>query len=426
MILAINAGLGHRRSTIQNMDFPPAAAAVPLAPAILQPIVDAMATMTRANRDRDVLRAAEAANKVAPSRVWEADFAALLRMCHQAAEVDLPPSWARLAKAGPKHSRCVLDAAARAPAANGTHSLPSVGRPLISPELARAVFGLQFFERCEDLESCLSIFAVSFPDADSVTAANEVIGLYDLQSNGSASPTVSDMLDMKKARALRLPVDWFQLRMVLGAYHRLLQILLGKDHPVPQGIRMLVGVLEDAAPVYLKHELKGAYKCAEVMTAVNTYMWSWADQQARRLAHVLPNYGRLAEQFQLRDWKPPALPAQLRAAIKPATAAAAAAAHRSTATTAPTADTDKNDKNDARVPGVFDANVSVYWLLKTARPSKLPSGRMPCLNYHVHGSCSATCPYHLDHIKHSAEDSAHLAKYMAEHSAAAKAASAKV
>jgi hypothetical protein len=237
---------------------------------------------------------------------------------------------------------------------------------------------------------------------------------------------VSDLLDMRKARALRLPVDWFQLHLVLGAYHRLLQILLGEDHLVPHGIRMLVGVLEDAAPVYLNHELKGAYKCAEVMTAINTYMWSWADEQARSLAHVLPNFGRLAEQFRLREWKPPALPAQLRAAIKPAVAAAAT--HRATTSTAlaaaagPTAGT---DKNDARVPGVLDANISVFWLLRTAKPSKLPSGRVPCLNYHVHGSCSTTCPYHLDHIKHSAKDSAHLAKYMAEHSAAARAASTK-
>jgi hypothetical protein len=92
------------------------------------------------------------------------------------AEVDLPPIWARLAKVGPKHS-CLLDAAARAAIANGTHSLPSVGCPLISPELAREVSGLQFFGRCEDLECCLSIFAVSFLDTGSVTATNDIIGL---------------------------------------------------------------------------------------------------------------------------------------------------------------------------------------------------------------------------------------------------------
>jgi hypothetical protein len=182
---------------------------------------------------------------------------------------------------------------------------------------------------------------------------------------------------MRKAWALRLLVDWFQLHLVLSAYHRLLQILLGEDHLVPQGIRMLVGVLEDAAPVYLNHEPKGAYKCEEVMTAVNTYMWSWADEQACSLAHVLPNFSCLAKQFQLGEanrCRRPTLDND----------------HSSGHCNGPTAGT---DKNDAHVPGVFDANISVYWLLKTARPSKLPSGRMPCLNYHVHGSCSPTCPY---------------------------------
>jgi hypothetical protein len=79
--------------------------------------------------------------------------------------------------------------------------------------------------------------------------------------------------------------------------------------------------------------------------------------------------------------------------------------------------------NPTRKPGVYDGNISVARLLRIKTPDKLPSGRIPCLYYHVHGSCSRMpCPYKDDHVKHKAANTAALVAYMAAHSAAAKAA----
>jgi hypothetical protein len=72
--------------------------------------------------------------------------------------------------------------------------------------------------------------------------------------------------------------------------------------------------------------------------------------------------------------------------------------------------------------GVYDGAMSVAKMLKVKFPTKLPSGRVPCLYYHVHGSCARSpCQYDNDHIKHSAADTAALLTHVAEHRAMVKA-----
>jgi hypothetical protein len=90
-----------------------------------------------------------------------------------------------------------------------------------------------------------------------------------------------DLVDGKKSHMLQLPTDCFQLRMVLGAHHRLLQIQLGEEHVLPLGILQLIGVMEDLAPIYLNNCIKWAQQCAKLMSAIDIYTWSWADQQHR-------------------------------------------------------------------------------------------------------------------------------------------------
>jgi hypothetical protein len=170
---------------------------------------------------------------------------------------ELPHIWARLAKVGIKHARRVLVAAASKPPATLLYLLPTVERPVISPELACAVVALQFGKGPEDLKGCLLVYGVSNPNQASVAAANERSGLYDQQANGTAAPTWSDLLDGKKSCSLQLPTDWFQLRLVLGAFHRWLQILLGEQHCLPVGILRLFTAMDKLAPLHLNAWIKG-------------------------------------------------------------------------------------------------------------------------------------------------------------------------
>jgi hypothetical protein len=293
--VAHDEALGCARVAIRDLDFPPVAGPVPpaapgIAAAALQPLVDAMVALGDASREREAakedLRYAEAQEKVAPSTVWESGIGSLWRMCQATDDAGLPTIWARLAKVGIKHARRVLAAAASEPPATLLYSLPTVERPVISPELARAVVALQFGEGPEDLEGCLSVYGVSYPNQASVAAANERSGLYDQQANGTTAPTWSDLLDGKKSRSLQLPTDWFQLRLVLGAFHRWLQILLGEQHCLPMGILRLFTALDKLAPLYLNAWIKGPQQCAELMTSIDIYTWSWVDPRRPRLPTI--------------------------------------------------------------------------------------------------------------------------------------------
>jgi hypothetical protein len=102
-----------------------------------------------------------------------------------------------LARAGIKDGRPVLEAVAHEPPANRQHSLRQDIRPTISIELARAATALRFFEGQEDMESCLSIYTVSFPNQGSVAASNERSGLYDEHNNGTAAMTIPDIMDLR-------------------------------------------------------------------------------------------------------------------------------------------------------------------------------------------------------------------------------------
>jgi hypothetical protein len=166
------------------------------------------------------------------------------------------------------------------------------------------------------MESCLSIYTVSFPNQSSMAASNERSGLYEEHNNGT------EIMDLRKARSLDVPTDWFQLRLVLGAYHRLVQILLGEQHCVPLGLLALIELMDDlAATAGLNTRFQGARPCAEFMCTLDIYTWSWANQQERSLGPVLPWYALIGEELHLHKWIPPPLPAKLLAAIKPAAGA---------------------------------------------------------------------------------------------------------
>jgi hypothetical protein len=379
-------------------------------------------------------RNAEAQEKVAPSTVWESGIGSLWRMCQATDDAGLPTVWARLAKVGIKHARRVLAAAASKPLASEPpaskplaskppaseppatllYSLPTMERPVISPKLARAMVALQFGEGPDDLEGCLSVFGVSHPNQASITAANKRSGLYDQQANGTHFTHL-----VRIAGRQEIPV--------VAVAHRLVPASprpwrLPPQHCLPVGILRLFTAMDKLALLYLNTWIKGPQQSAELMTSIDIYTWSWVEQQQSSPTPVDPDYPRLAQQLRLREWSPPTLPAAILSMVKPtgsrsATASASGlAALKASTLMGPVA------VNANQEPGVYDGAMSVAKMLKVKFPSKLPSGRTPCLYYHIHGSCSRNpCPYDNDHINHSAADTTALVAYVAEHRAVVQA-----
>ena len=107
--------------------------------------------------------------------------------------------------------------------------------PICSPELAKDLGGLVFAPKHrDDLQSGLSIFAVSHPDQESARRASELAGHYDSQMTGAtACMSFADSIALKSAQDLKLPSRFLQLQAILRAYHTVLEVVLGIGHCVP-------------------------------------------------------------------------------------------------------------------------------------------------------------------------------------------------
>jgi hypothetical protein len=397
-------------------------------PTAFQPIVEALAAIRTDHQTRAdsvvMERAATVAAKASPARNFKAAVTRLLRICHVLDETQLPPIWSDLVAAGSKDFCRVLDAAAPEPPVDPHYSLATVVRPVITTDLAKNIGQLRFFESEDDLEGCLSIFATSFPNQASITAANYHNGLYDHHVAGSILMTLTEAMDLKKAQACNIPTGWLELRQVLGAHHHLLQILLGEAHGTAIAFGNLVQNMDRLAMSKFAPLLKDAKSCAELMFTIHTYMWAWTDEQEATATVLVPKFTALGLQFCLANWAPPRLPSSLWAMVKlPCVAASAspAVAHRQTTTPAaraPTTDTPlKVDTSLKAAAEHFEASIShpslnIKALVAGMTPPNLTNGQSPCLNYHVRGKCYKGCTPTADHVKHTKEDTSIIAAYL--------------
>jgi hypothetical protein len=181
----------------------------------------------------------------------------------------------------------------------------------------------------------------------------------------------------------------------------LLEILLGKAHVIPSDLLQLLGIMDHMATIDFNVTCHGICPCAEIMCAIDTYAWSWADQQAHSATPIDPHYILLAEEFQLCKWRLPTLPAQLLAVINPAPTSGTHQGLVAPAAMAPPSAAASGAfvlvVNNNWEPGVFDSIIAIWKLLQVATLPKLACSKVPCLYYHVHGSCHMVCPYHPNH-----------------------------
>jgi hypothetical protein len=199
----------------------------------------------------------------------------------------------------------VLDAAAREPQVDPHYSLATVVCPVITTDLAKNIGQLCFFESEDDLEGCLLIFSMSFPNQASITAANYHNCLCDHHVAGGTSLTLMEAMDLKKAQARNIPTGWLDLHQVLGVHHRLLQILLGEAHSTAIAFQNLVQNMDRLAMSKFAPLLKDAKSCAELLFTIHTYMWAWTDEQEATATLLVPKLTALGLQFRLANWAPP-------------------------------------------------------------------------------------------------------------------------
>jgi hypothetical protein len=418
----VDGALGSSRATIRDRDFPPPVLAGTGA-AAMQPIVTAMADMTTALQTaadaREAARAAtkatEAAERTSPARTWPAGLERMLRMCHVTDQLNLPRTWLEIARQGIKKALSVLRAAALSPPQDPTTALQQRSTLTVHPAIGPKMTGPTFMDGVDDFECLLSPFVVSFPNSAAMAAANSQSELYEEQANDVVSASFTERLDSKKAIQLCLPATFLQLRLVLGAYYRWLQILLGEAHLVPAGFREVVDTLDKMqASSGLEGKFSSAKACAGFLQVVQNYMWEWADRQAYSDTPTPSEFALLARDLRLSntDFEKVTLSPLLTKKASPAAPRTSPQTSSQTPTTVRLAH---------RVHGVFDESILVAKLLEAEVPPRI-GNRPPCLNFHVRGQCTTGCKYAYDHRDHTIEESAVLIKYMAVNGPKVKAA----
>jgi hypothetical protein len=293
--------------------------------------------------------------------------------------------------------------------------------PICSPELAKDLGGLVFAPKHrDDLQSGLSIFAVSHPDQDSARRASELAGHYDSQMTGAtACMSFADSIALKSAQDLKLPSRFLQLQAILRAYHTVLEVVLGIGHCVPLALGAFLRRF-DKMQLQLDVLLDGKLpECSGVLRFVHLKMTNWFNAQVSAHDDVPPpSFGDLLDEVEEDRWVPPRIPpAYLTLGGKtPPTRL------RSPAGTTPllppgSVGTFKVEAAllDPKVP--IRTNFVVKDHMKAhGDPPLNDSGGQMCLCFHVRGRCKHECERGVgaksDHKRHSAAESTRLLAYL--------------
>lgn len=419
-LVVADAVLAASRLRLLQADFPQTTQAGGGAPGgLLQPLVGELGFLRAeqaARADAEVTRRDEAAAlKRSPGRRWH-NVDLLLRYCQVPGEGDLPPIWAHMAERGSREDRSSLAQFVRAPLVDPSRGLTPRVEPIITIALAQDIIFFRFAGSREDLQVGLSPFAVCFADQASMAAAAAANGLYDTQMLGSTAITQSETIAHREAQTLKLPTSWSGLRRCLAAYLRLLQVVLGEDHPVPLALHAFILALQDSILVELRFD-GNPKRCAALLRAIQMYTMVWFEDQELRLDPVPPpDYSAISTAIRNESWVEPELPSSYLAAQS---------GRRSTnittgggAAAVATGGTPRGEVQRAPaahlVPALHQPDRNVGQLTRDhGKPPKSDKGTPMCLSYHIRGSCRADCHRLEDHRAHSVSETARLKAYLA-------------
>jgi hypothetical protein len=400
----------------------------------LQPVVQQLGAMRADTATRDAAREAREAAKKAdaelPSLRWgEHSTTQLMNLCQVADENQLPEVWKAMAKAGAKQDRFTIQSHLRSHA--GHADSRSTQAPICSPDLAKDMGALTFEAlSSDDLKGGLSIFAVCHPDQDSASRASELAGHFDLQMNGVSGMSLAESIALKAAQQLKLPTKLLQVRLILTAYHTLLEVLMGPEHPlvVQYGLFLhRVGAMEYTLDELLDGKLTN---CAGVLRFVQLKMYIWLKQQLRSEAAIPPPaFTAILDKMEEWDWTPVSLPAAyLQTPARPptgSTPSASTSTGSGAAMAANPADTTKRGYYKAPVAQLDTTALKIRPSFKVnehitahGQPPTNDAGGLMCLSFHIRGGCRHECERgpssgaKNDHKRHSAGETQHLVAYL--------------
>lgn len=397
----------------------------------LQPVVQQLGALRADTAAREVARetarvAREAAKKAdaeLPTLRWRAPTTQLMNLCQVNDESLLPDVWKDMARAGIKQDRQTIQYHLRG--RTGEASSRSSRVPIVSPELAREMGALNFEPTSrDDLKSGLSIFSVCHPDQDSARIVSEMAGHYDSQMNGVTGLTLTEQITLKAAQELKLPTKFLQVRLIMAAYHTLLETALGVTHDLVIGYGACLdrmGTME----LVLDHLLDGnVVACAGFLRFFHLKFSIWFALQVPSDAAIpIPAFGEILDRIEEQTWVPVPLPvAYLKpAAPQPGRQAPPLPVPGPTGTPTPPkrgffkAPAAQLDATAMKPRPSFNINAH---LTAHGPPPLNDAGGLMCLSFHFRGGCRHECERGSssgpkdDHKRHNASETQRLVAYL--------------
>jgi hypothetical protein len=115
----------------------------------------------------------------------------------------------------------------------------------------------------------LSIFMVSYPTTGAIATLRESVALYDQQVDSIQSVTVKEADEIRKRQKFAYPSTYAGTKEVLRAYHRLLAVVVGEEHPITRAFGPFVLRFENKEPVHSQY-FGYLRRCAGLLKFVQT------------------------------------------------------------------------------------------------------------------------------------------------------------
>jgi hypothetical protein len=216
-----------------------------------------------------------------PSKRWGKTLAPLLKLCNVDDEVYLPDVWHDFANHGAKSDRRTLQyhMDLENPRIGTSGQLGAlVG---VSAALAQDLVNFRFIGPTpEYIGIGLSIFMVSYPTTGAIAALRESVALYDQQVDSVQSITVEEADGIRERQKFAYPTTYAGTKEVLRAYHRLLAVVIGEEHPITRAFGPCVLRFENKEPVYSQY-FGDLRHCAGLLKFIQTTVHNAIDAHFR-------------------------------------------------------------------------------------------------------------------------------------------------
>jgi hypothetical protein len=183
----------------------------------------------------------------------------------------------------------------------------------ISAALAQDLVNFCFIGPTSDfIGTGLSIFMVSYPTTEAIAALRDLVALYDQQVDNDQSVTVKDADRIREEQKFCYPTTYAGTKEVLRAYHWLLYVVLGEQHPITVAFGLFVRRFEEKEPVYSK-SINDPSSCAGLLKFVKTTVHHAIDAHFRNQSQPTLDFLSVYTKIDYKDWSPqlvlhPAIP----------------------------------------------------------------------------------------------------------------------